>query len=427
MRWLFRAFLFLAFIALAVLAALPYLPKLEHEAKLFYTTWQKVRKGEVVESLPENPEPQTLKPATDHRRKLVTPDLLAAEAKEAETADDSFILEARRRAKDDPTATMKWLQSQHSGSERLRGMLEVVALWAAEDSESALLWLESNAQGLARLETLNNGVELWAQRNPIEASEWIDGMANDGSKATAAKALASKWVQSEPEAAAEWVAGLPNGPIREEAKEALVESWVVQDAKAASIWAFAEAEFNGDYDLLGETIREYSKQSPADAEAFVRDMLAADYSQIALTSHVMGRAEEDPASTAEWLATMSLEDPIYSAEYANGLMQVWAQSDSIAASDWLSQQPQGAQRDAAVYGFSESIQRFEPEAAAAWANTIDDPDRRVMRLTDSVRLWADTDLEAAIEWVQTAELEPAIRQFLASDIAVEIPIIRLDE
>ena len=42
---------------------------------------------------------------------------------------------------------MRWLQEQHSGSERLRGMLVVVALWASEDSESALLWLESHAEG----------------------------------------------------------------------------------------------------------------------------------------------------------------------------------------------------------------------------------------------------------------------------------------
>jgi len=419
MRWLFRAFLVLAFIGLVILAALPYLPNLEREAKHFYHAWQKIREGRPVETAPEYLEPIVLKPETDRGRTLIRPDPLVTEGTEADATDDSFIREARRRGKEDPAAAMEWLQNQHSGSERLRGMLEVVALWAAEDSESALLWLESNAQGLARLETLNNGVELWAERNPLAASEWIDGMANDGSKATAAKALAAKWVQTSPDAAAEWVSGLPDGPIRDEAKKALAESWVEQDAKAASIWAFAEAEFNGDYELLGETIREFSKQSPEEAESFVRDMIEADYSQIALSSHVIGRAQEDPAGTAEWLATMSPEDPIYSAEYANGLMQVWAGSDSIAASEWLSDQPQGAQRDAAVYGFSESIQRFEPEAAAVWANTIDDPDRRVMRLTESVSQWARTQPIEALEWVKTAELEPAIRTHLADQIGAD--------
>ena len=88
---------------------------------------------------------------------------------------------------------MQWLQSEFTGPERLRGMLEVVAVWAADDSENALLWLESNAQGLARLETLNSGIELWSQQDPTAAATWVEGMANDGSKVTAATVLAATW------------------------------------------------------------------------------------------------------------------------------------------------------------------------------------------------------------------------------------------
>ena len=419
MRWLYRVFFLLSIIGLAIFAALPYLPKIEREVAHFYDTWKSLREGrEVVDTL-KDPEPKTDEAAIDRERSLITPSPLNLEIVSTDPAEDSFILEARRRAKEDPTAAMDWLQSQHSGSERLRGMLEVVALWAAEDSESALLWLESNAQGLARLETLNNGIELWAERNPAEASQWIDGMANDGSKAIAAKALAATWAQAEPTVAAEWVAALPVGPIQERAKEALVKSWVMQDAKAASIWALAEAEFNGDYDLLDETIREFSKQSPEEAESVVRDLAEANYSEIAIASLVMGRAEEDPAATAEWLARMAPTDPIYSAEYANGLMQIWAENDSIAASEWLSVQNPGQQRDAAISGFSESILRYEPEAAAVWANTISDTDRRMSQLTHNIEIWARAQPSEALEWVKAAELEPAVRTHLANLIGVD--------
>ena len=414
MRWLYRVFFLLSIVGLAILAALPYLPKIEREVAHFCQTWKLIREGrEVVDTL-KDPKPKTDEAAVDRGRSLITPSPLNLEIVSTDPAEDSFILEARRRGKEDPTAAMDWLQSQHSGSERLRGMLEVVALWAAEDSESALLWLESNAQGLARLETLNNGVELWAERNPTEASQWIDGMANDGSKAIAAKALVAKWAQAEPSVAAEWVAGLPGGPVQEKAKEALVKSWVMQDAKAASIWALAEAEFNRDYDLLGETIREFSKQSPEEAESFVRDLAEADYSEIAVTSLVMGRAEEDPAATAEWLVEMAPTDPIYSDEYTNELMQIWAESDSIAASEWLSTQNPGQQRDAAISGFSESILRYEPEVAAVWASTISDADRRMEQLGHNVGIWAGTQPAEALDWVQTAELEPAVRTHLAN-------------
>jgi hypothetical protein len=181
----------------------------------------------------------------------------------------------------------------------------------------------------------------------------------------------------------------------------------------------AEAEFNGDYDLLGETILEFSKQSPEEAESFVRDLAQANYSEIAVTSHVIGRAEEDPAATAEWLVSMAPTDPIYSAEYTNELMQIWAESDSIAASEWLSAQEPGQQRDAAISGFSESILRYEPEAAAVWANTISDADRRMEQLGRNVGIWAGTQPAEALEWVQTAELEPAVRTHLANLISVD--------
>jgi hypothetical protein len=419
MRWLYRVFFLLTIIGLAILVVQPYLPKIELEVVHFYDTWKSIREGRGLEVINEDPEPKAAKAPISRARSLISPELPYLENLEAESARDSFILETRRRGKEDPAAAMGWLQSQHSGSERLRGMLEVVALWAAEDSESALLWLESNAQGLARLETLNNGVELWAERNPTEASQWIDGMANDGSKAIAAKALAAKWALAEPTVAAEWVGGLPNGPVQEKAKEALVQSWVMQDAKAASIWALAEAEFNGDYDLLGETILEFSKQSPEEAESFVRDLAQANYSEIAVASHVMGRAEEDPAATAEWLVSMAPTDPIYSAEYTNELMQIWAESDSIAASEWLSTQSPGEQRDAAISGFSESILRYEPEAAAAWANTISDADLRMEQLGRNIGIWAGTQPAEALEWIQTTELEPAVRTQLANLISVD--------
>jgi hypothetical protein len=419
MPYLYRVFFLFALIGFAILAALPYLPKIEREVAYFYDTWKSIREGRGLEVINEDPEPKAVEAPVTRGRSLVTPNLTHLETLRALPPKDSFIFEVRRRAKEDPTAAMDWLQSQHSGSERLRGMLEVVALWAAEDSESALLWLESNAQGLARLETLNNGIELWAERNPTEASQWIDGMANDGSKAVAAKALAVTWAQAEPTVAAEWVAGLPAGPIQEQAKEALAKSWVMQDAKAASIWALTEAEFNGDYDLLDETIREFSKQSPEEAESFVRDLAEANYSEIAVASHVMGRAEEDPAATAEWLARMAPTDPIYSAEYANGLMQIWAESDSIAASEWLSTQNPGQLRDAAISGFSESILRYEPEAAAVWANTMSDTDRRMEQLTHNIEIWARSQPTEALEWIQAAELEPAVRTHLANLISVD--------
>lgn len=421
MRRTFRIFLFLGFAGLAFLTAWPHIPTIVREASLLYQAWQELRNTEPPSAASSVTEEISNREAP--RRKILTPPTTNETLPELSASEDPFILETRRRTREDPEAAMQWLQAQSSGSERLRGMLEVVAVWAAEDSQAALLWLESNAQGLARLETLSSGVELWAERNPTDAALWIDGMANDGSKVAAAKTLAAKWVQTQPENASSWVAGLPVGPLRDEASGALTEAWIKVDPEAAFVWAFSEAEFSGNTAVLTSTIQTYTKQSPDAAEYLLRDMAQVIDDPAVLTSHVLARAEQDPAATAAWLSKMSPSDPIYSTKHARDLMQVWAESDSIAASEWLSQQPAGDQRDDAVYGFSESIQRYEPEAAAAWANTINQPDRRMKRLTESIRAWGKSDREAAMEWVSRTELEPDLQQNLYESI--EIPLIPL--
>jgi len=125
-----------------------------------------------------------------------------------------------------------------------------------------------------------------------------------------------------------------------------------------------------------------------------------------LAGHVLARAEQDPAATAEWLGQLPSGDLFHSAQYATGLMQVWAETDSIAASQWLSEQSPGEQRDAAIFGFSESIQRFEPEAAAAWANTILEKNSmtgdRILPLVIDAGDWVDIDSPS--DWTNAERL-----------------------
>jgi len=407
MRWFIRILLLFAFTGMAWLALRPYLPAIEREAKHLYTAWQQVRHAEGSEQTPEQIEPSAELPAQAPRRQVLIP--LVSESTSPPEPQDPFISEVRQRAQTDPQSAMEWLQAQSSGSQRLRGMLEVVALWAADDSESALLWLESNAQGLARLETLSNGVELWAAKNPAAAAEWIDGMANDGSKVTAAKALVSNWAKTQPDEAAGWVQALPDGPVREKAAFAFAESWMAEDPDAASAWVLQEAKRDDNPELLMATIASYAKKDPRAAEAFLRESNTMPHAESVIRHFVITRAQADPIATAEWLANLPSTDPLYSDAHAGSLMKVWGNSDSIAASEWLSQQPPGNQRDAAAFGFSQSIETFDPEAAVAWAESIGQSELRRERLSESLSLWLRTAPDAAAAWMESTSLEPDIQ------------------
>ncbi|MGJ8638337.1 MAG: hypothetical protein ACSHYA_03000 [Opitutaceae bacterium] len=413
MRWLLRIALCCIFLGLLALAILPYLPTLQREGSALISTWKQVRSGEPIAPTKVLEEIPAVK--SNQRRSVVVPtDLI-----EKPELDDPLLEEARRRAEQNPESAMAWLQSQPNGPLRLRGMLEVVAHWVAEDSENALLWLESNAQGIARLETLKSGVELWAQQDPQAAASWIDGMANDGSKITAAKALASNWVQNDPDGAVAWLSELPSGSLRNEVTEALVESWSVSDPELATIWALGEAEFEGNSYLLHQSIQNYAQISPDGAEAFLRELTEAYDASEAIETYLRARSETDPAQTMDWQSQLSADDPLNQTENARIIMQEWSRTDSVAASSWLSNQSADSERDAAILGFGDTMLAYEPEAATAWANYISDPETRATQLFESVQTWAKHQPHEALEWVKTAELDPDLRTALASEIGAD--------
>ncbi|KRP37215.1 MAG: hypothetical protein ABS34_03915 [Opitutaceae bacterium BACL24 MAG-120322-bin51] len=419
MRWIFRSLLTLAFVGLATLAVLPHTDTIRNEWHHLRETWEIVRNrapGQPAEAIEQSETPRK----SDRGRTVLKP-ALADRAFIAKSAadNDPFLTEARRRAKDDPESAMAWLQVQSLSQDSVRGMLEIVAVWAAEDSESALLWLESNAQGLARHTTIQSGMELWAQQDPTAAAAWIDGMANDGSKVTAAKALAANWAGQNPNEASQWVEQLPAGSLRNDAASALVESWAASAPEAAAIWALTEAEYHVNSDLLNLSIQHYTQANPAEAEQFLRSVNEAYEAPAAIETYVLTRAQINPMDAMEWQIQLPQTDPLNNPKNSEVIMQEWSRTDSVAASTWLNDAAAGDQRDAAIVGFTTTMLDFDPEAAAAWSNTISEPNQRVEQLNRAILNWSHAQPQQALQWVQQAELEADLRNALASQIGTD--------
>jgi len=419
MRWISRTLLTFAFIGLATLAVLPHTDTIRNEWHHLRETWEIVRSR-----APSQPtaavEPSNTLGKSDRGRTVLKPTPAdPTPIPKSATDNDPFLLEARRRAKDDPESAMAWLQVQSLSQDSVRGMLEIVAVWAAEDSESALLWLESNAQGLARHTTIQSGMELWAQQDPIAAATWIDGMANDGSKVTAAKALAANWAGQNPDEASQWVEQLPAGSLRNDAAAALVESWAATAPEAAAIWALTEAEYYGNTDLFNLSIQHYTQANPTEAEQFLRSVNEAYEAPAAIETYVRTRAQTNPMDAMEWQIQLPQADPLNNPKNSEVIMQEWSRTDSVAASTWLNDAAAGDQRDAAIVGFTTTMLDFDPVAAAAWSNTISEPSQRVEQLNRAILNWSDSQPQQALQWVQEAELEADLRNALASQIGAD--------
>ena len=418
MRWILRSCLTIAFLGLATLAVLPQTATIRKEWNNLRETWAIVRNGEAAQPAAKSNKTTEVKP--DRGRTVVKPDDAPNEGTDIDRSDkDPFLTEARRRAQDDPEAAMAWLQTQSLSQDTLRGMLEIVAVWAADDSEGALMWLESNAQGLARLETLNSGIQLWSQQDPASAAAWIDGMANDGSKVTAAKALAANWAKQSPDDASKWVEQLPPGNLRNEAAAALVESWIATAPEAAAIWALTEAEYHGNKELLNLSIEQYAQVNPEEAEQFLRSVNEAYAAPVAIETYVRTLAQNDPSQAMEWQTALPVTDPLNTPNNSEVIMQEWSRTDSVAASSWLNEAATGPQRDAAIVGFTTTMLDFDPEAAIAWSNTISEPNQRVDQLNRVILSWSHAQPHEALKWVKEAELEPDLRNALASQIGAD--------
>ena len=417
MKWIGRIALVLAFFSLFTLAALPYLEPAREKWDRFREAWELVNRAPSTTEALETETSESEETIEVGEQNILPPDVETMEVKPSITEDeDPFLAEARRRAHEDPEAAMTWLQTEASGKDRLRGMLEIVALWAAEDAENALLWLESNAQGLARLETFHSGIELWSQQDPEAAGKWIDGMVNDGSKLKAAKTLAANWVSQNPEGASLWVSQLPAGSLRSDTARELVESWASIDPNAAAIWAFSEAAFNDDMELFNQSIQYYAEADPEEAEQLLRAVTEAHEAPGSVDAYVRTLAQEDPAEALKWQTELAPEDSLNKTENLQTIFEEWSRTDSVAASAQLNETPPGPQRDAAIAGFVATIKEFDPEAATTWSNNITDPDQRVETLTRSVQTWATTQPEEALEWLNTTALEPELRSALTDAV-----------
>ena len=161
----------LVILGLGALALRPYHNDIAQGWQDFQQAWQLVRSGSQLQPDSEPTEdPEEATSNNRRQRKVITPDEIDETIATRSAPEDPFIAEARQRAAADPEAAMAWLQVQSMSQDTLRGMLEIVAVLAANDSEGTLLWLESNAQGLARHASIESGMALWAQQDPTTAA-----------------------------------------------------------------------------------------------------------------------------------------------------------------------------------------------------------------------------------------------------------------
>lgn len=110
--------------------------------------------------------------------------------------------------------------------------------------------------------------------------------------------------------------------------------------------------------------------------------------------------------TGQWLDWMGgklsgsdLSEPV------QGLMSDWVQEDYLAAGQWLSKAADGPVKIPAVMAYAESVAPYDPEVAAQWALTLQDPVARMETLRAVHNNWPENDKAGAARFAARHGLE----------------------
>jgi hypothetical protein len=134
-----------------------------------------------------------------------------------------------------------------------------------------------------------------------------------------------------------------------------------------------------------------------------------DQAALAVVEHWIG---SDPAAAATWTSQFA-EGPLRE-QALSVVARQWGLRDWNATAGWLETLPSGLSRDAAIGAFVTSADGYDIRLALEWANQLEAPEFRAMRVEQTAWRWLREDNAAARAWIQQAQLPPGLAQRLLS-------------
>ena len=155
-----------------------------------------------------------------------------------------------------------------------------------------------------------------------------------------------------------------------------------------------------------------AQSSPEEAARWVVALPSGkDRDQAALA--VIGRwSDTNPAGAAAW-ASQFVEGPLRE-QAASMVARQWGLRDWNATSGWLETLPMGSSRDAAIGAFVTSADGYDIRLALEWANRIESPQGRALRVEETARRWLHENNAAAREGIENAQLPSGMAERLLS-------------
>ncbi len=250
----------------------------------------------------------------------------------------------------------------------------------------------------------------WAEEEPLAALAYAEKRAEDGNPASTQSIMSvvGTWAREDPEAAWSWYQKrqadaplvaerldlLDNDQARHSAIGGIAMASMEPEARDAILARTATLESEIQQELRQAVMNQWAQNDPSAAMAWLRDLPPSEREPL-LDNLAYTLVAVDPEKGAAMLLE-GAEEKSLSNRYRM-IVDVWSNRDPIAAGEWLNRQPKGPALDAARGSFARRVLRGDPEAAMAWAKSIESENQRRQSIEGVYEQWHRRDAAAADE------------------------------
>jgi hypothetical protein len=170
----------------------------------------------------------------------------------------------------------------------------------------------------------------------------------------------------------------------------------------------AEALGNAPFE---EVALDFARRSRHDAADWLQSLPPSSGRDFALATVAADWTAAAPGEAMTWAT--SLETPAARNDAMQRVFNRWAQSDIVAAVQWLGDHEAHPEADKLIANLviDSSLSEVAPERALQWSSLIGDPAARSASIQQVLLRWGEKDADAAIKFAQTTPLlDDTLRQ-----------------
>jgi hypothetical protein len=301
--------------------------------------------------------------------------------------------------------------------------------WAESDGPGALAYAEENfsSKNPMMMSLKSSVVSSWAQSDPDAAWDWYLDQAEEGDvrsgpfgsgRSMAVMGIISSLATKDVDLAFERLASIEDSQDRQMAMQGLGQAIWDESRRGEILAKIQSMEDPAEKSLARQSvISQWSQIDPEGAIEWSATLDGDEHSEV-VKQIAQSLRWSDPERSGDLLLSEAKTPEDRSQAYSNTISS-WVNNDPNGAGEWLGNQDQGPELDAARQQFAQSVAGKDPESAMAWANAVIDAEKRTDAVRGVYQQWRGEDQEAADAALGETELsQEKIDELRAGEVPV---------